>query len=87
MKDFQIRMKELQIDKEELSKIIDIPVRTLYNWEKNRPKLYNFLTNCIKKEKENKTEVEILFEELTEEEQTMYISEMKARILRRKLDK
>ena len=76
-------MKDKHKRKEELSKLIDIPIRTLYNWEEKRPKLYKYLMECNSKE----SEIEKLFNELTEEEQELYLSEMKARILRRKLDK
>jgi len=70
-------------EKEELSKLTDIQIRTLYNWEEKRPKLYKFLINCMKK---SKSEIEELFEQLDEEEQEMYLTEMRARVLRKKID-
>ena len=80
-------MKNGQSEKEQLSNLIDVPIRTIYNWEKNRPKLYNFLMNCLNNSNNNLSDIEKVFNELTDTEKEMYLSEMKARILRRKLDK
>lgn len=83
-------MKEIQnkINKKEISEKIDIEIRTLYNWEKTRPKLYNFIVKSINKENEKNTklkELQELYENLTELEKEYYISEMKTKILKRKL--
>ncbi|MCV3394269.1 TetR/AcrR family transcriptional regulator [Campylobacter sp. CNRCH_2013_0671h] len=83
-------MKEIQnkINKKEISEKLDIEIRTLYNWEKTRPKLYNFIVNSINKENERNSkleELQKLYENLTDLEKEYYLSEMKTKILKRKL--
>jgi len=70
------------MDKKTLSKIINVNLKTIYNWEKNRPELYKYLMDCGK----NKSEIEELFEQLDDIEKEMYLSEIRAKILRKKLD-
>ena len=73
-----------------LAEILDIPLSTLYNWRKNKPKLFQYIENCYKNSENNinneKTEIEKYFEKLTEKEKEMYLAEIKARVLRRELD-
>ena len=40
------------IDKKEIANALEIELRTLYNWEKKRPKLYNFIIENFYKENE-----------------------------------
>ncbi len=80
------------MDKKEIAKIINKDISTLYNWEKRNPVLYKAVYEYFNmeefKEKVNfKLELLELIEKLSEEEQEMYVCEMKARILRKKLDK
>lgn len=77
-----------KIEKKEIAELVDVPVKTAYNWEKNRKKLFNVLEEYIKMKNENITnfkELKEYFEKLTEQEQEMYISEIKARVLRKEL--
>ncbi|EAI4440750.1 TetR/AcrR family transcriptional regulator [Campylobacter lari] len=76
------------MNKKEISEKLDIEIRTLYNWEKTRPKLYNFIVNSINKENERNSkleELQKLYENLTDLEKEYYLSEMKTKILKRKL--
>ena len=82
------------ISKAKIAKELEINLKTFYNWEKNKPKLFNFIVNCYKNNSNNETitnitkeEWELLedFRKLDEEEKKLYIYEIKARALRKKL--
>ncbi|MEF3849568.1 TetR/AcrR family transcriptional regulator [Campylobacter jejuni] len=76
------------MNKKEISEILNIEIRTLYNWEKTRPKLYNFIIENLNLNKEKFSKMKDLietYENLTEIEKEFYLTEMKARILKRKL--
>lgn len=75
------------MEKKELALRINVSLATLYNWEKTKPELINIINNGIKLENgliEN-NEIEKYFNQLNQEEQEMYLSEIKARVLRKKL--
>lgn len=77
------------INKTELAKKLQIELRTLYNWEKNRPALYNFLIKNFQKENENNSKIKELneyFSRLNEKEQEFYISDIKTRLLRKEIE-
>jgi len=75
--------KDLKI----IANSLDIGVSTLYKWKNTREKLYNYIVeNYENNSTLEKTEIEEYYNQLTEEEQEMYLAEMKARVLRRKLD-
>ena len=86
MKDFQ-----KEINKNEIAKELEIELRTLYNWEKKRIKLYNFIVENFKnkneknKEVENNSEILEIFSKLNEKEKEFYLLDMKARILKKEL--
>lgn len=65
-----------------IAKELKIGISTLYQWKKTRPELYEYL---IRNSEIQKNEITELFELLEKEEQEMYLTEMKARILRKKL--
>jgi DNA-binding XRE family transcriptional regulator len=76
------------LEKKELAKRINVSLATLYNWEKTKPELTNIIENGLKFENgftEN-NEIQKFFNQLSEDEQEMYLSEIKARILRKKLN-
>lgn len=66
----------------EIANKLKIGLSTLYQWKKTRPELYEYL---MKNSTIQKNEITELFEMLEKEEQEMYITEMRARILRKKL--
>lgn len=77
------------MDKKEIAKLLKIEIRTLYNWEKNRKDLYNFIIENTSKNKENNSEYDELlkyFKQLTEKEKNYYLSDIKARILKKEID-
>lgn len=68
--------------------MLEIELRTLYNWEKNRPTLYKFIVENIDKsiEKNSKfDELKEYFEKLTEKEQEFYLSNIKITVLKKEL--
>lgn len=38
------------MDKKEIANFLELEIRMLYNWEKTRPKLYNFLIENLSKD-------------------------------------
>ena len=73
----------------ELAKKLQIELRPLYNWEKNRPALYNFLIKNFQKENKNNSKIKELneyFSRLNEKEQEFYISDIKTRLLRKEIE-
>ncbi len=74
---------------EEIAKEINTTRTTLYHWKKSKPKLYEIIMKYYQKEsKETEDETQELvkyFNELSKEEKEMYLAEIKARALRKKL--
>ena len=76
------------IDKKEIANALEIELRTLYNWEKKRPKLYNFIIENFYKENEKISkfnELEKYFLKLTEQEQKYFIAKIKIKVLEKEL--
>lgn len=76
------------IDKKEIANALEIELRTLYNWEKKRPKLYNFIIKNFYKENEKISkfnELEKYFLKLTEQEQEYFIAKIKIKVLEKEL--
>ena len=76
------------MEKKEIANLLEIELRTLYNWEKNRPTLYKFIVENIDKsiEKNSKfDELKEYFEKLTEKEQEFYLSNIKITVLKKEL--
>lgn len=65
-----------------IAKKLKIGVSTIYQWKNTRPELYEFL---LKNSVIQKSEIEKYFEMLDKEEQEMYLHEIKARVMRKKL--
>lgn len=77
------------IEKKEIAKILDIQVRTLYNWEKNRPTLYKFIIENIDKEKEKNSKFDELkkyFSKLNEIEQEYFLSKIKIKVIEKEIE-
>ena len=65
------------MEKKEIANLLEIELRTLYNWEKNRPTLYKFIVENIDKSVEKNSKFDELkeyFEKLTEKEQEFYLT-------------
>ena len=75
----------MDIDYKKISQKLKIGLSTLYQWEKTRPELYDFIINNSALQKES--EIEKIYNQLTDEEKEMYLAEMKAIVMRRKLKK
>ena len=78
------------MEKKEIANLLDIELRTLYNWEKSRPKLYNFIIENIDKQQETTSkinELEKYFEKLSEIEQEYYLSSLKVKVLEKEINK
>ena len=79
----------------EIAQKLDVAIKTIYNWKENRPKLYEVIEKGlgIKKSNVNITqdketkEIKKLLEKLEKKEKIMYIHEIKARILKKEIDK
>ena len=72
------------IDKKEIAKALEIELRTLYNWENKRVKLYNFIVdNFYKNNEKNSNTDELLnyFQKLDEKEKEYYLSIIKIAVL------
>lgn len=78
------------MNKKELAIRLDVSLATLYNWEKTKPELIKLVNLglrdelAIDNEEEN---INTYYKQLTKEEQEMYLAEMKAIVMRRKLKK
>ena len=80
---------------EEIAKRINVAVKTVYNWKETRPELYDVIKKGLGIEPKNvnitidKEEKELhqLIKKLDKREKEMYIFEIKARLLRKELDK
>ena len=78
------------MNKREVAEFIGKDIKTIYNWEKNNPNLYKILEFYFQKESEiNPTHKELieLFDKLSEMEQQFYLSDIRARILKKEIDK
>lgn len=78
------------MDKKEVAKFIKKDIKTLYNWEKENPNLYKIIEFYFQKDKEINPkfkELKELFSKLSELEQEYYISDIKARILKKEIEK
>jgi len=77
------------MNKKELAVRLDISLATLYNWEKSKPELIKLINLGLKAENNESTEdendIKKYYKELTKEEQDMYLFEIKARVMRKKL--
>ena len=76
------------MNKREVAKFIEKDISTIYNWEKNNPNLYKILEFYFQKENEiNPKHKELieLFDKLSEIEQQFYLSNIKARILKKEI--
>lgn len=75
----------------EICEYINITTPTLYNWKKEKPNLYNIVMNFKNENSNNfsKVEQEIirLFRSLNELEKEFYLSDIKARVLKKQLEK
>ena len=77
------------MNKKEIAETLEIELRTLYNWEKTRPKLYQFIIKAFEKENienENNAEIIEIFSKLNEKEKEFYLTDIKARILKKELE-
>ena len=78
------------MNKKEVAKFINKDIKTLYNWEKENQNLYKILEYYFQQDKEINPkfkELKDLFTKLTEKEQEYYITDMKARILKKEIEK
>ena len=78
------------MEKKELAVRMKISLATIYNWEKTKPELMKLVKLGIKYEEgttEKENEINILFNQLDEDEKEMYLAEIKARVLRKKINK
>ena len=76
------------IDKKEIANVLEIELRTLYNWEKKRPKLYNFIIENFYKENEKTSksdELKKYFLKLSEQEQEYFLAKIKIKVLEKEL--
>lgn len=76
------------IDKKEIAKALEIELRTLYNWENKRVKLYNFIVdNFYKNNEKNSNTDELLnyFQKLDEKEKEYYLSIIKIAVLEKEI--
>lgn len=78
------------MEKKEIANLLEIELRTLYNWEKNRPALYKFIIENINKNYERNSKIQELkeyFEKLSEKEQEYFLSNIKITVLKKELEK
>ena len=76
------------MNKKEVAEFIGKDIRTIYNWKKTNPNLYKILEFYFQKESEsNPTHKELieLFDKLNEIEQQFYLSDIRARILKKEI--
>lgn len=80
----------------ELAKKLGVAEKTIYNWQKNRKELFEVIKTGLKIiesqkniEYVNNTYSELIktYKQLTEQEQEYYITDMKARILKKEIEK
>lgn len=77
----------------EMAKKLNIAEKTIYNWKQNRKELFEIVekalsgnVNVTVEDKKTK-ELINLIEKLSNQEKEMYILEIKARILKKEIDK
>jgi SNF7 family protein len=78
------------MEKKEIANLLEIELRTLYNWEKSRPKLYNFIMENINSMQENTSKIDELkkyFEKLSDIEQEYFLSSLKVKVLEKEINK
>lgn len=78
------------MEKREIANLLEIELRTLYNWEKSRPKLYNFIMENINSTQENTSKIDELkkyFEKLSDIEQEYFLSSLKVKVLEKEINK
>ncbi len=78
------------MEKKELAKRINVSLATIYNWEKTKPELIKLVKKGIENEKnliKNENEINEYFNRLSEKEKEMYRAEIKARVLKKEIDK
>ena len=78
------------MEKKEIANLLEIELRTLYNWEKSRPKLYNFIMENINSTQENTSKIDELknyFEKLSDIEQEYFLSSLKVKVLEKEINK
>lgn len=76
------------MEKREIANLLEIELRTLYNWEKSRPKLYNFIMENINSTQENTSKIDELkkyFEKLSDIEQEYFLSSLKVKVLEKEI--
>jgi SNF7 family protein len=76
------------MEKKEIANLLEIELRTLYNWEKSRPKLYNFIMENINSTQENASKIDELkkyFEKLSDIEQEYFLSSLKVKVLEKEI--
>ena len=76
------------MEKKEIANLLDIELRTLYNWKKSRPKLYNFIIENIEDKQKNTSKTDELkkyFEKLSEIEQEYFLSSLKVKVLEKEI--
>ena len=76
------------MNKRDVAEFIGKDIRTIYNWKKTNPNLYKILEFYFQKESEiNPTHKELieLFDKLSEMEQQFYLSDIRARILKKEI--
>ena len=76
------------MNKREVAEFIGKDIKTIYNWEKNNLNLYKILEFYFQKENEiNPKHKELieLFDKLSEMEQQFYLSDIRARILKKEI--
>ena len=80
----------------ELAKKLGVAEKTIYNWQKYRKELFEVIKTGLKIiesqkniEYVNNTYSELIktYKQLTEQEQEYYITDMKARILKKEIEK
>jgi DNA-binding transcriptional regulator YiaG len=77
------------MNNKELAKYLEISEQGLYKWKKSRPTLYKIVMdwkNGLNSSLVENQELNKLFNQLSTKEQEMYLSEIRARVLRKKLD-
>lgn len=77
-----------EMNKKEVAEFIGKDIKTIYNWEKTNPNLYKILEFYFQKESEiNQTHKKLieLFDKLSEIEQQFYLSDIRARILKKEI--
>jgi septum formation topological specificity factor MinE len=80
---------------EEMAKLLNVAIKTIYNWKKTRPELMEVIKKGlgIKENNVNITinkkdkELNNLIKKLNEKEKELYILEIKARLLKKEIDK